>query len=138
MAKKGKSKKAGGPVPPTPANAPREQSKKVFQVVLDWEEYFGPGDLPQWQRLMTDLGFSEQFASKSQCRKTLENVWVNIPDFLRDNKAGRLTRHFDDEAQLSEYTRKNNKIYPKAKIPQGSPLRKLLAHVFSPRGRRRN
>ncbi|KAI4867892.1 hypothetical protein F4820DRAFT_445710 [Hypoxylon rubiginosum] len=110
---------------------------KKEQIVSDWEEYFGSGDLPDWQRLMADLGFTEQFASKNQCRKALTHVWVNIRDFLDDTKAGREVHRFDNEKQLSDYTISEGKIYPKKKIQKGSPLQKLLAHIFSPRGRHR-
>lgn len=56
MAKK-KGKKSG---------ALADQKKKV---VMDWERYIGRGELEDWQRLMHDLGFDEEFPSKSQCRK---------------------------------------------------------------------
>ncbi|XXG94585.1 hypothetical protein Hte_000842 [Hypoxylon texense] len=112
------------------------QSKKE-QIVLDWEAYFGSGDLPDWQRLMADLGFTEEFTSKTQCRKALTHVWVNIRDFLDDTKAGREVHRFNNEKQLSDYTIDQKKIFPKKRIPKGSPLQKLLAHIFSPGGRHR-
>ncbi|KAI1764773.1 hypothetical protein GGR53DRAFT_299861 [Hypoxylon sp. FL1150] len=124
MAKK-KSKQAAA----SAASAETPKSKKN-KIVADWEAYFGPGDLPDWQRLMADLGFTEQFTSKTQCRKALTNVWVNIRDFLDDTKAGREVHRFDNEKQLSEYTIVKKKIYPKRSIRKGSPLRKLLAHIF--------
>ncbi|KAI0176218.1 hypothetical protein GGR52DRAFT_350529 [Hypoxylon sp. FL1284] len=52
--------------------AKTSQSKRIEareKLVADWEEYFGSGDLSDWQRLMADLGFTEQFTSKNQCRK---------------------------------------------------------------------
>ncbi|KAI1382119.1 hypothetical protein F4677DRAFT_16152 [Hypoxylon crocopeplum] len=117
MAKKKKGKKtAGGQMPP--------------KVVLDWNEYFGPGDLQDWQRLMVDLCFDEEFTSKTQCRKALKHVWVNIVDFLADIKAGCDPYRFDSESQLSRYTKETRKIYPKRLIPKGSPLRSLLANIF--------
>ncbi len=62
-----KNKRHGGTGPP--ANIPRQQYQKVKKVVLDWNDYFGPGDLSDWQRLMVDLGYTEYFKSKTQCRK---------------------------------------------------------------------
>ncbi|KAI1779919.1 hypothetical protein F4818DRAFT_158578 [Hypoxylon cercidicola] len=111
------------------------RDKRKEELVSDWEEYFGSGDLSDWQRLMADLGFTEEFTSKSQCRKALTHVWVNIRDFLDDNRAGREIHRFDNETQLSQYTINTGKIFPKKKVPKESPLRKLLAHIFSPGGR---
>lgn len=44
---------------------------KKEQIVLDWKAYFGSGDLTDWQRLMADLGFTEEYTSKTQCRKVM-------------------------------------------------------------------
>lgn len=52
------------------ALAPREgEQRRPLKVVRDWETYFREGELEDWQRLMRDLGFDEEFLSKSQCRK---------------------------------------------------------------------
>ncbi|KAI1501717.1 hypothetical protein F5X99DRAFT_189537 [Biscogniauxia marginata] len=101
------------------------------KIVTDWDEYFGAGDLADWQRLLTDLGLDgESYSSKTQCRKALEGVWVNIRDFLDAVKMGKPVHHFGSEAELSKYTVKHKKTYPKDLIPKGSPLRRLLAHIL--------
>ncbi|KAI5866901.1 hypothetical protein GGS23DRAFT_295013 [Durotheca rogersii] len=115
---------------------PKRKAKKGVKssvqekVVSDWARYFGPGDLPDWQRLMADLGFEEQFASKTQCRKALKGVWVNIVDFLDNVEAGCAPHRFPNSTQLAKYTRNSGKIYPKRHIQEKSPLRSLLAHIF--------
>ncbi|KAH9902217.1 hypothetical protein F4778DRAFT_736792 [Xylariomycetidae sp. FL2044] len=45
----------------------KEQSRP--NIVKQWNEYFGRGDLADWQGLMRDLLFEETFSSKTQCRK---------------------------------------------------------------------
>ncbi|KAI0013454.1 hypothetical protein F4779DRAFT_395366 [Xylariaceae sp. FL0662B] len=107
------------------------KKKKSEKIVRDWGTYFGSGDLSDWQRLMADLGFSEEFRSKSQCRKALGGVWVNIRDFLDDVKAGRPPRRFKNEYELANYSRITGKIYPRKFIQDGSPICRLLAHIFS-------
>ncbi|KAI1082789.1 hypothetical protein F5B20DRAFT_484481 [Whalleya microplaca] len=108
----------------------KQRSDEIKKVAQDWENYFGSGELQDWQRLMEDLGFSENFTSKTQCRKALGGVWVNIRDFLDDVDAGRTPHRFKNEYKLAEYTRQTGKIYPRNKVDQKSPLRKLLAHIF--------
>lgn len=54
------------------AAAPSQQAVVVAKkptVVVEWEKYMGDGELEDWQRLMKDLGFEENFPSKTQCRK---------------------------------------------------------------------
>ncbi|TGJ78847.1 hypothetical protein E0Z10_g9918 [Xylaria hypoxylon] len=107
------------------ANAPLAQPT----VVGEWGMYMGRGGLEDWQRLMKDLGFEEEFPSKTQCRKALKTVWVNIRDFLDAVETGRPVHHFKNQYQLAAYTRKMQRFYPKKNIEKGSPLRQLLAQV---------
>ncbi|GAW20666.1 hypothetical protein ANO14919_101740 [Xylariales sp. No.14919] len=46
-------------------------------VAMEWEKYMGRGDLEDWQRLMKDLGFEEEFPSKTQCRKVSEQTHIS-------------------------------------------------------------
>ncbi|KAI1158574.1 hypothetical protein F5B18DRAFT_656534 [Nemania serpens] len=109
----------------------KNKKARAEDVVVEWEKYMGQGELADWQRLMRDLGFDEEFPSKSQCRKTLKaGVWVNIPDFLHAVKAGELVYIFPSQRQLAVYTRDTRLFYPKRKIQKDSPLRQLLAHIF--------
>ncbi|KAI1346249.1 hypothetical protein F5Y01DRAFT_27970 [Xylaria sp. FL0043] len=132
MAKK-KNKKAKA------ANEPALQPKqrKQLAVVIEWEKYMGKGELEDWQRLMKDLGFDEEFPSKKKCREALKSVWVNIPDFLQAIKKGQPVHHFPSQRALAAYTQEHRKFYPKKDIPKSSPLRRLLAHMtISHRGRK--
>ncbi|KAI0401048.1 hypothetical protein F4802DRAFT_446412 [Xylaria palmicola] len=105
-------------------------------VVRDWERYMGAGELPDWQRLMEDLGFEAEFTSKNQCRKVLKTVWVNIPDFLDAVKKHRPVHHFENQRELADYTIERRRFYPKCAIKKDSPLRQLLAHILVNRGRK--
>ncbi|KAI1169556.1 hypothetical protein F4777DRAFT_584802 [Nemania sp. FL0916] len=103
-------------------------------VVIEWEKYMGHGELADWQRLMRDLGFDEEFTSKTQCRKALGTVWVNIRDFLDAVKNERPVKHFPNEKALAAYTASTRKFYPRHRIPKDSPLKKLLAGIFKHEG----
>ncbi|RYP39730.1 hypothetical protein DL767_002111 [Monosporascus sp. MG133] len=110
---------------------PSQSARAPSAIVREWEQYFGAGDLQDWQRLMEDLGFEEQFNSKTKCRKALKNVWVNIHDFLAAVKVGEIPYRFRSESELAEYTISNRKIYPRKRLQKGSPLCSLLANILS-------
>lgn len=58
MAKK--NKKGGGQA---------NHQEKTPEVVRRWNDYFGRGELSDWQRLCHDLGRDGNLTSKTQCRK---------------------------------------------------------------------
>ncbi|KAI8632387.1 hypothetical protein F5Y19DRAFT_362561 [Xylariaceae sp. FL1651] len=130
MAKKKKNRKA---------QAKTKSNKKPPQppIVVKWESYMGENALEDWKRLMKDLGFSEEFPSKTRCRKALKTVWVNIPDFLLAIEKGEPVHFFRDQFELARYTRKECRYYPKNSISKGSPLRQLLAHISTKQGEAR-
>ncbi|KAI0022235.1 hypothetical protein F4780DRAFT_210176 [Xylariomycetidae sp. FL0641] len=130
MAKKNKSRRAE----PIAAPETKEAVPPKRKIVKAWRDYFKKGELEDWQRLMGDLGFETEFPSKSKCRKALGGVWVNIHDFLDAIENQEPVHHFLSEVELAIYTRETGKVYPKSAIPQGSPLRKLLAQIRQPRG----
>ncbi|KAI1107502.1 hypothetical protein F4804DRAFT_161907 [Jackrogersella minutella] len=107
----------------------RELLTPTSSAESGWRNYFGTGDLEDWRRLMVDLGLSGTFTSKTQCRKALQHVWVNIVDFLEDVKEGRQPYRFENEKALRKYTRKTKRFYPKSLMPKGSPLRSLFAKI---------
>ncbi|RYP49794.1 hypothetical protein DL768_004581 [Monosporascus sp. mg162] len=109
---------------------PSQSARAPPAIVRNWEQYFGAGDLQDWRRLMKDLGFDEQFNSKTQCRKALKNVWVNIHDFLAAVNAGERPYRFRSMFELAQYTKSTGKIYPRKRLQKGSPLCSLLAKIF--------
>jgi hypothetical protein len=158
MSKKKKNKKAQATTAPeqatltATAKGDGTKSRRPKSVVVEWERYIGKGELEDWQRLMTDLGFAEEFPSKTQCRKAskqthalsipcqyshangvaqaLETVWVNIHDFLHAVEKGEPVHRFQNQSDLAKYTRKKCRYYPKKAIGKESPLRQLLAYIF--------
>ncbi|ETS87003.1 hypothetical protein PFICI_00831 [Pestalotiopsis fici W106-1] len=110
---------------------PKNPPKKP-KVVEEWEAYFKKGDLQDWLRFMGDLGLRQDYSSITKCRKALKNVWVNIHDFLHAVKNNQKPRRFASQHELARYTLDSRKTYPKKNIPQGSPLRRLLAHIHQP------
>lgn len=62
--------------------------------------------------------------------EALSHVWVNIRDFLDAVRDGTQPYRHPSEKALAQYTIKTHKVYPKKMVTKGSPLRKLLAHIF--------
>ncbi|KAI0102216.1 hypothetical protein GGR51DRAFT_528148 [Nemania sp. FL0031] len=94
----------------------------------------GPRRARRLAAAMRDLGFEEEFTSKSQCRKALKTVWVNIPDFLDAVKRSQPVFRFANQRSLAEYTRDSGRVYPRKNISKGSPLKQLLAQIFREQG----
>ncbi|KAM0807339.1 hypothetical protein AB5N19_07678 [Seiridium cardinale] len=110
---------------------PRKQQSDT-RIVQQWNAYFGPGDLEDWQRLMRDLGLQKEFQSKRSCRKALKKVWINIVDFMVAIGHGNAVYRFNSQHELSHYTLNTGKIYPRRWVTEGSPLRALFAHIRDP------
>ncbi|TRX97736.1 hypothetical protein FHL15_001491 [Xylaria flabelliformis] len=130
MAKKNKKARATANPSQPAVEAPQKKA-----IVVEWEKYMGHGELEDWQRLMRDLGFEEDFSSKSKCRKALKTVWVNIPDFLRAVKQGHPVHHFQSQSELALYTKRSKRFYPRDNIEKHSPLKQLLAHIVASGGK---
>ncbi|KAK8095581.1 uncharacterized protein PG998_002209 [Apiospora kogelbergensis] len=106
-----------------------KKHNKKLAIVRQWNQYIQDGALENWQRLLKDLGLEGEFRSKNQCRKALKKIWVNIYDFLEAVKVGKPVPRFKTEAELSHYTLRTDRVFPKKHITKGSPLANLMAHI---------
>ncbi|KAH8676519.1 hypothetical protein BGZ60DRAFT_371764 [Tricladium varicosporioides] len=112
--------------------ARRRRRHKNFDVVEEWDRYFGSEDnLENWQRLCRDVGIDDELPSIRQCKKALETVWVNIHDLLRAIRTDTPVRIFETKDDLIEYTRKKGKYFPREKAKEGGPVKALLKHIGS-------
>ncbi|KAI1661347.1 hypothetical protein F4813DRAFT_385880 [Daldinia decipiens] len=111
------------------------QAKKEIRPPAFWIRYFESGGLEGWQAMMRLLGFTETFTSKNQCRKALKYAWVNIIDFFEAISTCSRPRFFPNHYQLSRYTIRTRKFFPKKLLPKGSPLRQLFSNIVPKRGR---
>ena len=63
--------------------------------------------------------------------QALKGVWVNIYDLIDGVNSGQTPpTRFHNQAQLSVYTVRTRRIFPKNKAKEGGPVRALLAHIF--------
>ncbi|KAK0731743.1 hypothetical protein B0H67DRAFT_85409 [Lasiosphaeris hirsuta] len=100
-------------------------TKKKPAIVKRFDDYFGAGTLEDWQRLCGDVGLSEDFGSKTKCRKALKRVHVNIHDLLSAIENGHAVHRFRNVRELAEYSVREGKIYPKRWVKDG-PIKALL------------
>lgn len=65
-------------------------------------------------------------------------MYINLVDLVdaRDDDTI-VIKHFVDETELSEYTRANDKIFPRGHMEEGSLLKFLLRRIFRPGTRER-
>ncbi|KAL1896154.1 hypothetical protein Sste5346_004896 [Sporothrix stenoceras] len=106
-----------------------KKSKNKSLAFRRWEEYFNEDELDHWQRLMTILDIEGHFTSKTQCKKALRSVWVNIRDFLEAAAADKPVRQFRNRHAMSFYTETTGRYYARKKVVSGSPLAALLATI---------
>ncbi|KAI0033374.1 hypothetical protein K488DRAFT_47884, partial [Vararia minispora EC-137] len=116
----------------------REDAHDEFRIALvqQFNESFGTDvdSLVSWQVLCEALGLKNIPATIRECRNIIDGVHVNLVDFVdgREGGTGRRPRIFDTETELSKYTRKTGKYFPRDEAYAGGLLRYLLRHIFSP------
>jgi hypothetical protein len=47
----------------------KTKSQRQADLAVAWDDYFGGGELADWQRLLLDPGIEGEFSSKNQCKK---------------------------------------------------------------------
>ncbi|KAK0746114.1 hypothetical protein B0T18DRAFT_488747 [Schizothecium vesticola] len=99
-----------------------KKNKRSSSIVRRFDTYFGSGDLSDWQRLCWDVGLEEEYPTKTQCKKALRTVHVNIYDLLDAVKAGNQVYRFKNQWQLAQYCKETKKIYPKKKAKESGPI----------------
>ncbi|KAF5528441.1 hypothetical protein CGCA056_v000607 [Colletotrichum aenigma] len=109
----------------------KKTQKEAFlaELISDWDEYFGDGDLDDWQRLCGDLGLPTDLPSKTQCRKAIRTVHVNIRQFLDAVPKPETVIFFKNVYKLAHWSRKSKKLVPKDLITRGTPMRALMREL---------
>lgn len=124
-------------------------------MVLQFNDVYGtdPNDLGSWQTLCQVIGMSPPRATLSSCRsvrvvflrKTVSAVLksrslqavlrshVNICDLLDAPLIGRRPQRFSSELELSRYTNKRGRYFPKDHVYAGSLLKYLLRNIYIPK-----
>jgi hypothetical protein len=81
------------------------------------------------QQLIEEYGLEPKAGmpqSVGGCRAVLSRLHVNIYDYVSGNR----TRRFPSAHKLAEYSRKNKKIFPKARAKENHATKILLRSIF--------
>ncbi|XP_006461878.1 hypothetical protein AGABI2DRAFT_178859 [Agaricus bisporus var. bisporus H97] len=91
-------------------------------------------DLEAWHALIRHIGVVELPNTAEECQTLIEGKYINLVDLVdARNDPTIVIEHFANEIELSEYTRANDKIFPRGHIEAGSLLTFLLRRIFRPR-----
>ncbi|KAK3947762.1 hypothetical protein QBC32DRAFT_365540 [Pseudoneurospora amorphoporcata] len=111
---------------------------KYNEVVEKFNEFIGERKLKDWKKLCDTIGLEGEFESIQSCREAIEAVHVNIYDVLDADEiiqAGGKARpqRFSTPYELSEYTKRAEKIYPRWMVIRSEPEGALLKNINNPR-----
>ncbi|KAH7318026.1 hypothetical protein B0J17DRAFT_686608 [Rhizoctonia solani] len=116
--------------------ASQVQAKREIEDALtkDFNLIYGTdvGDLGAWQGLCRVLEFEDIPDDLAECKKMVAATYVNILDLIDTQITGQPVQHFYSEKDLSKYTRKHKKFFPRDNIHSGGLLKFLLRRIHSP------
>ncbi|PTB63447.1 hypothetical protein BBK36DRAFT_38175, partial [Trichoderma citrinoviride] len=101
---------------------PMKKAWKRYQqaLVKEVQLYFGDiDDIAAWKTVCRAVGCEDPPDEISKCKAILKKTHVNIVDLVDwakrgGEESGKKVKVFRSMAQLSEYTRSTNKIFPKS------------------------
>ncbi|KEP50472.1 hypothetical protein V565_079550 [Rhizoctonia solani 123E] len=114
-----------------------DQARIDFKNALtkDFNDFYGTdeNDLASWQKLCTVLNLGNIPNELESCRKLVKAKYVNIVDLVETPYSGEPVEHFKSEAELSAYTKRTGKYFPRDNANAGNLLQYLLRRIIVPR-----
>ncbi|KAN0082970.1 hypothetical protein V8E55_008765 [Tylopilus felleus] len=114
----------------------REDAHREFKntLVKQFNEIYGTDedDLGEWQNLCHIVDIDPIPDDLESCREAIRGTYVNLVDLVDRDVTGEEVQVFETERELSEYTRKTGKYFPKENAYAGGFLRYLLRHILDP------
>ncbi|KAG9096612.1 hypothetical protein FRC06_008489 [Ceratobasidium sp. 370] len=89
-------------------------------------------NLDAWKKLCVVLQLKDIPDELNACRELVQLTYVNIVDLVDTRVTNIHVRHFGSERELSEYTTRTGKYFPKENAYAGGLLKFLLRHIISP------
>ncbi|GAB1518017.1 hypothetical protein RhiTH_001074 [Rhizoctonia solani] len=89
-------------------------------------------DLKAWKGLCRVLEFENIPDDLEECRRLVAATYVNIVDLIDTKLTGKPVQHFNSELELSKYTKKHRKFFPRNNVHSGTLLKFLLRRILSP------
>ncbi|KAJ7858098.1 hypothetical protein B0H13DRAFT_1640718, partial [Mycena leptocephala] len=88
--------------------------------------------LDNWQALCQVVAIDPVPESLEECRFAIEDAHVNLMDLVDVLSTGERVHRFATERDLSIYTKKTGKMFPRKDAFKGPLLQHLLRRIFSP------
>ncbi|QRW27754.1 tyrosinase [Rhizoctonia solani] len=116
-----------------PDRKPRSRGKEDA-LTKDFNVMYGTDvdDLKAWKGLCRVLEFENIPDDLEECRRLVAATYVNIVDLIDTKLTGKPVQHFNSELELSKYTKKHRKFFPRNNVHSGTLLKFLLRRILSP------
>ncbi|KAH9035570.1 hypothetical protein EDB85DRAFT_1944072 [Lactarius pseudohatsudake] len=113
----------------------REAAREEFHFAMkkEFDNLYGSDekDIENWHKLCYVLRIDPVPNTLWKCRAEVLKKHVNLVDLVHGSKEE--VRIFKTEGDLSEYTKKTEKYFPKESAVDGGVLRALRRHILAPR-----
>ncbi|KAG8738748.1 hypothetical protein FRC10_006512 [Ceratobasidium sp. 414] len=109
-------------------NGIRDALTRQFNDIYGTDER----SLTAWKELCSVLQLRDIPDELNACRELVRSTYVNIIDLVDARVTKVHVRHFGSEKELSEYTMRTGKYFPKENAYAGGLLKFLLRHIISP------
>ncbi|KAF7367751.1 hypothetical protein MSAN_00839100 [Mycena sanguinolenta] len=98
----------------------------------EFAHHFGRDEnrLAGWQAMCATVGVKEVPESIKQCKQVLRTTWINIFDLLDAKRTGRPVKKHASAKALREYTKREDKIFPKKDAKKNRFLKAWLIKMF--------
>ncbi|KAH9019803.1 hypothetical protein EDB84DRAFT_1275619, partial [Lactarius hengduanensis] len=111
----------------------KDAARKAFQIAMkkEFDNLYGSDekDIKNWQKLCYVLRIEP--VPDTLWHAEVLKKHVNLVDLVHGAKEE--VRIFETETELSEYTKKTKKFFPKEDAVDGGVLRALRRHILAPR-----
>ncbi|KAG9090987.1 hypothetical protein FS749_000156 [Ceratobasidium sp. UAMH 11750] len=117
-------------------NPKRQEARDGFRDALtqQFNAIYGTNkkSLTAWQNLCDVLQLADIPDNLKECRELVQSTYVNIVDLVDVPVTQIPVEHFGGEQELSDYTKRTGKYFPKENAYAGGLLRFLLRQIDEP------
>jgi len=119
-----------------PRSQEDKKAKAAFGTAMgkQFASFYGSSihDIKAWKALCEALGVDPIPKTIAECRDLIKSKHVNLVDFIDTRITGDPIKIFKTEKELREYTRGEDKYYPKKSAKESGVLKYLLRKILRP------
>ncbi|KAJ1309477.1 hypothetical protein OPQ81_006252 [Rhizoctonia solani] len=117
----------------------KDEAKKTHEafkgaLTKDFNDICGTDekDLASWQKLCAVLNLRDIPDDVELCKRLVKPMYVNPVDLVDTPYTGKPPKHFRSEGELSEYTKRTGKYFPRDNVYAGDLLKYPLRQIMVP------